>query len=135
VDCNPNRIWPYFVLILYINIPNLNWIDAVFQQLLSGHQISDGRTNGRTHARTGFTLNAPPGLHHSCVVPCVSLCTGHFVMVPLNMTFMYIVSALLTPFFVWTSLQFIFIIAMPGHFLFIISSLIKKNIYKISSLN
>ena len=22
-----------------------------------------------------------------CVVPCVSFCTGHFVMVPLNMTY------------------------------------------------
>jgi len=44
------------VLILYINIPNLNWIDAVFQKLLCRHQISDGRTD----ARTGVTLNAPP---------------------------------------------------------------------------
>jgi len=42
------------VLILYINIPNLNWIDAVFQKLLSG------RTNTRTNAQTGVTLNAPP---------------------------------------------------------------------------
>jgi len=45
-------------LILYINIPNL--IDAVFQKLLSGHQIliTDGRTRGRTrsHTRTGVTL-------------------------------------------------------------------------------
>ena len=23
-----------------------------------------------------------------CVVPCVSFCTGHFVMVPLNMTYL-----------------------------------------------
>jgi len=37
-----------FILKLIINIPNL--IDAVFQKLLSGHQIlrTDGRTNGRT---------------------------------------------------------------------------------------
>jgi len=38
-------------------------MDAVFQKLLSGHQIFDGRTD-RTHAstdgRTGVTLNAPP---------------------------------------------------------------------------
>jgi len=49
------------VLILYINIPNLNWIDAVFQKLLSGHHIliTDGRTHGRTHRQTGVTLNAP----------------------------------------------------------------------------
>ena len=46
----------------YISIPNLNRIDAVFQKLLSGHQIlmTDGRTHGRTNARTGVTLNAPP---------------------------------------------------------------------------
>jgi len=31
-------------------------------QLLSGHHIliTDGWTDGRTHARTGVTLNAPP---------------------------------------------------------------------------
>jgi len=64
-----------------------------------------------------------------CVVPCVSFCTGHFVMVPLNMTYEFLnmliiycfyykqspriyhttlVSTLFTTFFVWTSLQFIF---------------------------
>jgi len=43
-------------------MPNMNGINAVFQKLLSGHQIliTDGRTHGRTHARTGVTLNAPP---------------------------------------------------------------------------
>ena len=37
-------------------------MDAVFQKLLRGHQIliTDGRMDGRTHARTGVTLNAPP---------------------------------------------------------------------------
>ena len=35
-------------------MPNMNKIDAVFQKLLSGHQILI------THARTGVTLNAPP---------------------------------------------------------------------------
>ena len=45
---------------------NMNRIDAVFQKLMSGHQIlitdgrTHGRTDGRTHARTGVTLNAPP---------------------------------------------------------------------------
>ena len=39
-------------------MPNMNGIDAVFQKLLSGHQILI--TDGRTHARTGVTLNAPP---------------------------------------------------------------------------
>jgi len=24
-----------------------------------------------------------------CVVPCASFCTGHFVMVPLNMTYLH----------------------------------------------
>ena len=55
------------VLILYIHIPNMNWIDAVFQKLLSGHQIliTDGRTHARTHARThGQELQLMP-LHHS----------------------------------------------------------------------
>ena len=42
----------------YISIPNLNQIDAVCQKLLSGHQILI--TDGRTDARTGVTLNAPP---------------------------------------------------------------------------
>jgi len=36
VDCNPNQT-KTCVLILYINIPNMNGIDAVFQKLLSGH--------------------------------------------------------------------------------------------------
>ena len=35
-------------------MPNMNRIHAVFQKLLSG------RTDGRMHARTGVTLNAPP---------------------------------------------------------------------------
>jgi len=50
------------VLILYIKIPNLNWIDAVFQKLLSGHHIliTDGRTDAGTHGQTEVTLNAPP---------------------------------------------------------------------------
>jgi len=43
-------------------MPNINGINAVFQKLLSGHHslITDGRTHGRTNARTGVTLNAPP---------------------------------------------------------------------------
>jgi len=43
-------------------MPNMNRIDAVFQKLLSGHQIliTDGRTDSQTHAQTGVTLNAPP---------------------------------------------------------------------------
>ena len=47
-------------------MPNMNGIDAVFQRLLSGHQIlitdgwTDARTDGRTQAGTGVTLNAPP---------------------------------------------------------------------------
>ena len=36
----------------------MNRIDAVFQKLLSGHQILI--TDGRTDERTGVTLNAPP---------------------------------------------------------------------------
>ena len=39
-------------------MPNMNGIDAVFQKLLSGHQIL--KADARTHARTGVTLNAPP---------------------------------------------------------------------------
>jgi len=39
-------------------MPNINGIDAVFQKLLSGHQIL--LMDGRTHAWTGVTLNAPP---------------------------------------------------------------------------
>jgi len=37
-------------------------MDAVFEKLLSGHQIliTDGRTHARTHAQTGVTVNAPP---------------------------------------------------------------------------
>ena len=40
----------------------MNRIDAVFQKLLSGHQIliTAGWPDGRTHERTGVTLNAPP---------------------------------------------------------------------------
>ena len=37
-----------------------------------------------------------------CVVLCVGFCTGHFVMVPLNLTF-----KLFTTFFLWTSRQVI----------------------------
>jgi len=37
-----------------------------------------------------------------CVVLCVNFCTGHFVMVPLNL-----ISTLFTTFFIWTSFQFI----------------------------
>ena len=39
-----------------------------------------------------------------CVVLCVSFCTGHFVIVPLNLTYR---STLFTTFFLWTSLQFV----------------------------
>jgi len=45
-------------VLLYINMPHLNWIDAVFQKILSGHQILI--TDRHTYARTGVTLNAPP---------------------------------------------------------------------------
>ena len=43
-------------------MPNINGIDAVFQRLLSGHQIliTNGRTDACTDAQTGVTLNAPP---------------------------------------------------------------------------
>jgi len=36
----------------------MNGIDAVFQKLLSGHQILI--TDGRSHAQTVVKLNAPP---------------------------------------------------------------------------
>jgi len=35
-------------------------------------------------------FRAPPkAAYFLCVVPCVSFCTGHFVMVPLNMTYLH----------------------------------------------
>ena len=56
MDCNPNQTWPVFWY--YISTYQIWIIDAVFQKLLSGRQILI--TDGRTHARTGVTLNAPP---------------------------------------------------------------------------
>ena len=41
-----------------------------------------------------------------CVVLCVIFCTGHFVMLPLNLTYLA-TCTLFTTFFLWTSLQFI----------------------------